>query len=284
MISFNSIKKNPILLIAKKEIMDNIRNFWVIIVTLIFILLTLITSYFGSMFSTGWHDLGLTIASMMSFVTRLIPILALMLGYAAIIGEIERGSMSSLLSLPLNREEIVTGKFLGLGGVLSLSIVLGFGCAGIVIGLLIPNVNYIEYLIFIVSTIILGIVYLSVALFFSTIFKKRSTALGGAVFLWFFFNIILPMLLLGIAVAGKALSDIMKGDIPGWYYTLELINPTSVYSTLVSLNVEPVSPSRNMIPVKYPAFYSSELMLGILFTWIIAFLLLTFWRFRKLDL
>lgn len=284
MVSFDSIKKNPILLIAKKEIMDNIRNFWVIIVTVIFILLTLITSYFGSIFSTGWHDLGLTIASMMSFVRLLIPILALMLGYAAIIGEIERGSMSSLLSLPLNREEIVTGKFLGLGGVLSLSIVLGFGCAGIVIGLLVSNVNYIEYLIFIVSTIILGLVYLSVAIFFSTIFKKRSTALGGAIFLWFFFNIILPMLLLGIAVAGKALPDIMKGNIPDWYYTLELINPTSVYSTLVSLNVEPVSLSQNMIPVKYPSFYSSELMLGILLTWIIVFLLLTFWRFRKLDL
>ena len=284
MVSFDSIKKSPILLIAKKEIMDNIRNFWVIIVTVIFILLTLIISYFGSIFSTGWHDLGLTIASMMNFVTLLIPILALMLGYAAIIGEVERGSMSSLLSLPLNREEIVTGKFLGLGGVLSLSIVLGFGCAGIVIGLLVSNVNYIEYLIFIVSTIILGLVYLSVAIFFSTIFKKRSTALGGAIFLWFFFNIILPILLLGIAVAGKALPDIMKGNIPDWYYTLELINPTSVYSTLVSLNVEPVSPSRNMIPVKYPSFYSSELMLGILLTWIIVFLLLTFWRFRKLDL
>ncbi|RLF39976.1 MAG: hypothetical protein DRN12_06235 [Thermoplasmata archaeon] len=284
MVSLNSINKNPVFLIAKKEILDNIRNFWIIIVTIIFILLTLIVSYFGSIFSTGWHDLGLTISSMMSFVTLLIPILALMLGYATIIGEIERGSMSSLLSLPLNREEIVTGKFLGLGGVLSLSILLGFGCAGVVIGILVPNVNYGEYLIFIASTILLGLVYLSVSIFFSTVFKKRSTALGGAIFLWFFFNMILPLVLIGVAVAGKALPDIMKGNIPDWYYTLELINPTSVYSTLVSLNVAPVSPSRNMIPLKYPSFYSSGLMVGILLTWIIVFLLLTFLRFRRIDI
>ena len=284
MISINSIKQNPVFLIAKKEIMDNIRNFWIIIVTLIFILLTLITSYFGSILSTGWQDLGLTIASMMSFVKLLLPILALMLGYVAIIGEIERGSMSSLLSLPLSREEIVAGKFLGLGGVLLISILLGFGCAGIVIGLIVSNVNYAEYLIFIVSTILLGLVYLSISIFFSTIFRKRSTALGGAIFLWFFFNIILPMILLGIAVAGKALPEILSGDIPDWYYTLELIDPTSVYSTLVSLNVEPVSPSQNMIPLKYPSFYSSGLMAGILIVWIISFLFLTFWRFRKKDI
>ena len=221
---------------------------------------------------------------MMNFVKLLLPILALMLGYVAIIGEIERGSMSSLLSLPLSREEIVAGKFLGLGGVLLISILLGFGCAGIVIGLIVSNVNYAEYLIFIVSTILLGLVYLSISIFFSTIFRKRSTALGGAIFLWFFFNIILPMILLGIAVAGKALPEILSGDIPDWYYTLELIDPTSVYSTLVSLNVEPVSPSQNMIPLKYPSFYSSGLMAGILIVWIISFLFLTFWRFRKKDI
>ena len=276
-----SILRNPIILIAKKEIMDCIRNFWIITITAIFVLLTLIESYFGSVFSTGWHDFGATISFMMLSVEWIVPILAFMLGYAAIIGEIERGSMSALLSMPINRLEIVFGKFLGLGGVLSLSILLGFGFAGAIIGIMIPNANYGEYLSFILSTVLYGLVYLSVAIFFSTLFKKRATALGGAIFLWFFFNMILPLVLLGIAVAGKALPDIINGNVPDWYYVLQLINPTSVYSALVSLNVglelmETVG--------EYPTFYTTELLVTVLIIWITVFLILTFWRFRRKDI
>ena len=277
----DSILSNPIILIAKKEIMDCIRNFWIITITAIFVLLTLIESYFGSVFSTGWHDFGATISFMMLSVEWIVPILAFMLGYAAIIGEIERGSMSALLSMPINRVEIVFGKFLGLGGVLSLSILLGFGFAGAIIGIMIPNANYGEYLSFILSTVLYGLVYLSVAIFFSTLFKKRATALGGAIFLWFFFNMILPLVLLGIAVAGKALPDIINGNVPDWYYVLQLINPTSVYSALVSLNVglelmETVG--------EYPTFYTTELLVTVLIIWITVFLILTFWRFRRKDI
>lgn len=276
-----SILRNPIILIAKKEIMDCIRNFWIITITAIFVLLTLIESYFGSVFSTGWHDFGATISFMMLSVEWIVPILAFMLGYAAIIGEIERGSMSALLSMPINRVEIVFGKFLGLGGVLSLSILLGFGSAGAIIGIMIPNANYGEYLSFILSTVLYGIVYLSVAIFFSTLFKKRSTALGGAIFLWFFFNMILPLVLLGIAVAGKALPDIINGYAPDWYYVLQLINPTSVYSALVSLNV-----GLDLMGTveKYPAFYTTELLVTVLIIWITVFLILTLWRFRRKDI
>ena len=61
------------------------------------------------------------------FCTFLISIIAFMLGYATIIGEIERGSMSALLSLAATRFEIVVGKFLGLGSVLCFTVLVGFG-------------------------------------------------------------------------------------------------------------------------------------------------------------
>ena len=168
--------------------------------------------------------------------------------------------MSALLSLPVTRLEVVIGKFLGLGGVLAFTIVVGFGIAGIVIGIMVPNVNFLEYLVFIGATILVGLVYLNVALFFSTLFKKRSSALGGAIFLWFFFNMILPIILLGIAAAGQAFGDIMQGNIPQWYFAVELIN----------LNL--------------PSYYSPGLMVGILLLWISGFLALTFLKFKKIDL
>lgn len=278
---------DPIYLIAKKEIIDNIRNLWIIIITIIFAVLTIAMSALGSIFSDEWQSLDMTVALMMSIVQLLVPIIALMLGYAAIVREIENGSMNTLISLPVRRGEIILGKFLGLGGVLSFTILVGFGLAGVVIGIMVPDVNYLEYMIFIGSTILVGLVYLTVALFFSTLFKKRSTALGGAIFLWFFFNMILPIILIGIAFAGAGMSDIISGNVPDWYHAVQLTNPMTVYSTLVTLNINiggAMSAATATPQVQYPDFYTSGLMISILFAWIVGFLGLSYWRFNKKDI
>jgi len=279
------LMKKPIAIIAKKEIMDNVRNLWIIIMTVIFAILTIAMSAVGSYFSEGWQSLEVTVALMMSIVQLLVTIIALMLGYAAIVGEVEKGSMSMMISLPVNRLQIVLGKLMGLGGVLSFTILVGFGIAGVVIGFMVSNVNVIEYLIFIIATILIGLVYLHIAFFFSTLFKKRSTALGGAIFLWFFFNMILPIILLGIAWGGAALSDIASGTVPDWYFLIDLINPMSVYSALVFLTVGGGLPSAGaaMPQLQYPGFYTSGLLVLILAVWIVGFGALSYWRFSKKD-
>lgn len=276
---------NSIFSIAKKEILDNVRNKWIIVLTIIFASLALVVSYFGSIFSQGWQNFGATISGMMSLVQFLIPIIGLMLGYAAIIGEIEKGSMSSLLSLPANRLEIILGKFFGLGSILSFTTLIGFGMAGIVIAANVADVNYADYLVFIGATILLGLVFLSLSLFFSSLFKKRSTAMGGAILLWFLFNMILPLVFVGIMVASSGIENILSsGGFPDWYYALELFNPLSVYSALISLTVGPVSTMQGAFSMSYPSFYSSGLMASILILWIVSFLLLAFWRFDRRDI
>lgn len=275
--------KNPIISISKKELLDNVRNKWIIFLTILFASLTLVVSYFGSIFTEGWQDLGTTIQGMISLVQLLIPIIALMLGYAAIIGDIEKGSMSSLLSLPINRLEILMGKFIGLGFLLSVTILIGFGIAGIVIGFNVSNVEYIDYLIFIFATILIGLVFLSIALFLSTIFKKRSTSMGGAIFIWFLFNIILPIVFVGILVAMS--DDIMNiaNNAPDWYNIINLFNPLQVYSILVGLNVGPAL-SMNNIQLTYPDYYTNLLMIIILVIWILSFMFLSYIRFSKTDI
>ncbi len=273
---------NSIFTISKKELLDNVRNKWIIILTIIFASLTLVVSYFGSIFTDGWQDLGITIQGMMSLVQLLIPIIALMLGYSAIIGEIEKGSMSSLLSLPVTRLEILLGKFIGLGSLLAITIIIGFGLAGIVIGFNVSDVDYLGYIIFIFATILIGLVFLALALFLSTLFNKRSTAMGGAIFLWFFFNIILPIVFVGILAASSDIINIIN-NAPDWYHILNLFNPLQVYSFLVTLNVG-AALSFDTISIAYPEYYSNILMTIILLSWIICFMILSYWRFNKRDI
>jgi Cu-processing system permease protein len=252
-----------------------------------FAILTLVVSYFGSLGTSGWQDLGNTISGMTELGSFLISIVAFMLGYAAIIGEIERGSMSSLLSLSANRFEIVVGKWLGLGAVLCFTIFVGYGFAGILIAFNVSNVDILEYLVFIGLTMIFGLVFLTVALFFSTVFSKRSTALGGAIFLWFLFNIILPIVFVGLLATTIDFTQItMESTLkaPDWYFVLNLFNPISVYSTLITITIAPVQSSTGSGFIPNPSWYSSGLLLGVLVSWIIVFFILAVWRFQRKDI
>jgi Cu-processing system permease protein len=281
------MQTNVVYSIAKKEIMDNIRNKWIILVAAMFAILTLVVSYFGSLGTSGWQNLGNTISGMTELGSFLISIVAFMLGYAAIIGEIERGSMSSLLSLSANRFEIVVGKWLGLGAVLCFTIFVGYGFAGILIAINVSNVDILEYLVFIGLTMIFGLVFLTVALFFSTMFSKRSTALGGAIFLWFLFNIILPIVFVGLLATTIDFTQItMETTLkaPDWYFVLNLFNPISVYSTLITITIAPVQSSTGSGFIPNPSWYSSSLLLGVLVSWIIVFFILAVWRFQRKDI
>jgi Cu-processing system permease protein len=281
------MQTNVIISVAKKEIMDNIRNKWIIIVSVMFALLTLVVSYFGSLGSHGWQNLGVTISGMASIVTLLIPIIALMLAYATIIGEIERGSMSALLALSTKRYEIIIGKLLGLAAVLCFTILVGFGIAGLMIAVNVANVNFLDYAVFIGATMLLGIVFLTIALCFSTLFAKRSTAMGGAIFLWFLFNIILPIVFFGVLATTIDISKITVGQsltVPAWYHVLELGNPISVYSSLLTSSLGPISSMSESALIPAPSWYSPGLLIGVLLIWIAVFFFLAFWRFNKKDI
>lgn len=271
--------------IAKKEILDNIRNKWIILITILFASLTLLVSYAGSLFSEGWQDLQVTVGGMSVLVQILISIIGLMLGYAAIVGEVERGSMGSLLSMPTERLEIILGKLIGLGSVLTVTILIGFGIAGIVIGWNVPDVNYGEYLIFIGASILIGLVFLSMGLFLSCIFKKRSTAMGGAIFVWFLFSIIWQFIMIAIIIATGVIENLESLSIPDWYFGVQAINPLQSYSMLVSINVGTTPNQQDIGSVLgYPSFINNELLITVLILWIIVCISIAIWRFNKRDI
>jgi len=270
--------------VAKKEFMDNWRNKWVLAVSAIFLILTLVISYFGSMGAggAGWRDLDATIMGMMTLVTLLVPIIGLMLGYAAIVGEKEKGSLELMLSYPIERIEIVTGKFLGLGAVMALATSVGFGVAGVIIAIGVSGVQWGNYAVFVLASVLLGLVFIAISMFFSAIFKKRSAAMGGAVFLWFLFEMIWNIVIAGILTAQYGIGKITDPNFmaPNWYYVTSLVNPVKAYSALVSLSIPSVSELAGSIP----SFVNVPFNLAILLSWLGGMFVLTYYMFNKKDL
>lgn len=250
---------HTVISIAKKEFMDSFRNYDVLILAIMFAVLPVLVSYVASG-GHGWQDPETTVVIMNSFVIFLIPIIGLMLGYAAIIGEIEKGSMGSLLSHPVTRKEVLLGKFLGLGSVICSTILIGFGIAGVVIAANVPNADFGVYLAFIAGSILLGLAFLSLALTFSSIVKSNSAAVGLAIASWFFFAICWQFLIMAIIMA-------VEGTLTfsDWSYSIHLLNPIIAYSLI---NQD---------------FLSIHWIILSLIAWIIIPLLLTFWIFKRRD-
>jgi len=120
-----------ILIIARKEIQEGLRNRWVLATTLLLAALALTLSFLGSAptGNVGVNRLDVVIVSLSSLTIFLVPLIALLLSHDAIVGESERGTMLLLLSYPVGRSEVIFGKFLGHLAILGFATLFGYGAA-----------------------------------------------------------------------------------------------------------------------------------------------------------
>ena len=157
--------------VAKKEFLDNVRNRWVILLTIIFILIIIVFSFLAGGQTGEESVLGgmeQTVVGLLTINSFIIPIIAIILGFSTISGEAESGSLSVVLSYPISRLEVLIGKFLGLSSVLIFSILLGYGIGGVIIAATTGTESGASYLMFIFLSLVLGLVFLSASIFISS--------------------------------------------------------------------------------------------------------------------
>lgn len=221
-----------ILIIARKEIQEGLRNRWVLATTLLLAALALTLSFLGSAptGNVGVNRLDVVIVSLSSLTIFLVPLIALLLSHDAIVGESERGTMLLLLSYPIGRSEVIFGKFLGHLAILAFATAIGYGAAAAaltVTGADIAIDSWRAFLSMVGSSVLLGAVFLAIGYLSSTLVSERSTAGGIAIGIWLFFVLIYDMALLGGLVAAKGQA------VPALLLDLLLLaNPTDVYRLL----------------------------------------------------
>ncbi|WP_369600221.1 ABC transporter permease [Hahella sp. SMD15-11] len=217
--------------LAGKELKDSLRNRWLMASTLVFAGLALAITLFGGAASgsVGITPLPATLASLASLATFLVPLMALMLGYDAIVGEEEQGTLLLLLAYPLSRPALLLGKFAGHALLLALAMAMGFGLAAVtfmVFGDMAPGEVLLAFARFTGASILLGWSCLALGYLVSTLASEKSTAAGLALAVWFVMVLLFDLVLLAVLVAteGHFLSD----SLP-W---LLMANPTDVYRLL----------------------------------------------------
>jgi Cu-processing system permease protein len=262
--------------IAGKEFRDRIRNRWVLAVALIFALFALAIAYFGAaqQGEVGFRGIDVTVASLVSLVIYLVPLIALILGYDAIVGEKERGSLDLLLSMPITRFEILLGKFLGLSAALGSATALGFGAGMAALAAHLTTRDAYHYLGFAGSAILMGMAFLSLSMLVSVLSLDRVRASGTAIGLWFFFVLIFDLVLMGVLVASQGVLG------SGVFGALLMLNPADVFRLLNIFSSEQVQNMYGLATVMPDTLTNPSVLVAVMLGWIIAPFLVAHWRFK----
>jgi Cu-processing system permease protein len=263
--SLHRIEWRQVATIAAKEFRDRMRNRWVLAVAGVFTVFSLAIAYFGGaqQGSVGLQSAEATIASLVSLVIYLIPLIALLLGFDAVVGERERGSLDLLL-----------GKYLGLAAALTLSTLAGFAAVAVLMARQLGANGLYHYVGFMFSSVLLGLAFLSLAVLLSVLARDRTRASGLAIALWFGFVLVFDLLLLGLLVASG-------GEAGGEVFPyLLLLNPADVFRILNVFSLDDLRTLYGLASIVPPPLASPWLMGSAMLGWIVAPLLVAGWRFR----
>ena len=272
---------SPIWIITGKEVRDSLRNRWVLAATLLLAALALSLGFLGSSptGSVKADPLTITVVSLSSLSIFLIPLIAMLLAYDAVIGEIERGTMALLLSYPVSRWQVLVGKFIGHLIILTLATTAGYGLAGIALQLAHGGLDiaaWKPFALLIVASVLLGAAFLAMGYLISAKVKERGTAAGIAIGVWLFFVVIFDMAILGILVA-----DSKQAITAPMLETILLFNPADVYRLLNLTGYENTAMYAGMAGLSGQLTLGMPVLVAAQLLWIALPFALAAWIFRK---
>ncbi len=280
---YAAFARSQIWTIANKEWMDGRRNRWLQSITILLFLLALGIAYLGGAVAgkVGFTGLSNTIVSLASLAVLIMPLIALLLSYDAIVGEDECGTLLLLSAYPITSFELFLGKWLGRSMVLGSSICLGFGCAALVLAFT-TDTPYqdiaVAFSVFILSALLLGMSFLAIGIWISSLCKTRAQATGISLLVWFFAAVLFDLLVLSVLVfsQGHVEGSLLAG--------LLLANPTDIFRMVNFAMFADMQKHTGLMAVQQSMDFSVKSLLSFAFVWVLIPLMLAYRSFTKRTL
>ena len=261
------------LAVAKKDFQDGIRSRALLVVTGLFTTFIAVLTYFYIEYGAtagGSSQATAVINSLSNPVSIFLPLLGTVLGYKAIVGERESGSLRFLLGLPHTRQDVVVGKLLGRASIVAVTVLIGTVIAGLILVARLGTLPIGAYARFTGTMVVLGIVFVAIAIAFSAATRSATVATWGAVGLVILFAFLWDTVLL--IVKGFVVTDIDRSP-PEWLFFLKRLNPRNTFDAAVG-------------GISGPTPFYLELWFGIVIfgVWLVVPLGLAYLRFQRGDL
>jgi len=257
-----------LLTLAGKEIRDGLRNRWIAGAVVVLAGLALTLAFLGStpVGTVKASPLSISVASLSSLTVYLMPLIALILAYDTLVGEIERGTMLLLLAYPVARWQVIAGKFVGHVTILVLAVVLGYGIAGaVVVAAAGGDMRDLgAYLAMVANSALLGAAFVALGYLVSALTRERSAAAGFALGLWVFMVVLYDLALLGVLVADKG-QTIDQNLFVG----LLLASPTDAYRIVSLVGSDAVAAVGGLAGIATRVGLGPGLPLAVMAAWVI---------------
>jgi len=270
-------------ILALKELRDGLRNRWIAAAIVLLAALAIVLSLMGSAptGSVKVSTLAITVINLASLSVYLIPLIALMLSFDALVGEFERGTMLLLLTYPVTRWQVIMGKFVGHVMILFFAIFAGYGSAFFFMVIIADGSidGWQTYFMMMTSSLLLGAVFIALGYFVSVLVKERATAIGSAIGLWLIFVVLYDLVLFGVLLLDK--QQVIGQKL---FSILMLISPTDSYRILNLSMFDGVSQSAGIAGLASNTGINSGLLFGVILMWIIIPLLATLYIFQQREL
>ncbi len=223
--------------VAKKDFQDTVRSKAMLLLVALFSGLVSVMAYAvrpagdGDAFAT---ELLLSVFVGPLLVSTLVPLVAVVIGYNAVSGERESGSLKLLLSLPHSRADVVFGKVLGRAAALSLAVFAGFLLPAVVLTVIPVSFNVGSFLGYTVFAAILGCVFVSIAVGCSAAASTQRRALIGGIGIYFLFVLFWSTLTGQLIGAFDGVIDALPATDVQIRTFLEVANPTTGVQVLTN--------------------------------------------------
>jgi ABC-2 type transport system permease protein len=205
--------------------------------------------------------------SFVSFLSFLVPLMAIGLGFDAVNGEHNRRTLSRILSQPIYRDALLFGKFLAGLVTLSISLItlwlLVIGLGLFLIGIPPSAEEIARSFVFLLVTIAYAGIWLALALLFSILFRSAATAALVTLGLWLLVTFIWPVLsgaLAQIIVPPDPRYTALGLQTPGTAQLEQILarlSPSTLYAEIVVALLDPTT--RSLGPI-----YLSQLQGAVL--------------------
>jgi ABC-2 type transport system permease protein len=189
--------------------------------------------------------------SFVSFLSFLVPLMAIGLGFDAVNSEHNRRTLSRILSQPIYRDALLFGKFLAGLVTLSISLItlwlLVIGLGLFLIGIPPGAEEIARSFVFLLVTIVYAGVWLALALLFSILFRSAATAALVTLGLWLLVTFIWPVLsgaLAQIIVPPDPRYTALGLQTPGTAQLEQILarfSPSTLYAEIVVALLDPTT-------------------------------------------
>jgi ABC-2 type transport system permease protein len=260
--------------VARKDFADAVRSrlFWALSALMV-LGASVVMAAPGLIDENNGVEVGINALS--GSMLLLIPIIALVIGYMSIVSERESGSIRMVLSLPLTRQEMFLGKFVGRTLVMVVPILVGFALAAPLVFVLYGEFQADLYAQRVLQALLLAVVFVAIGVGVSGSVSTRGKALAGVIGIYAFFEWLWGGVLLG-------LYWLLNGELEQfgeatWVEALQQLSPSTAVASAAEAVFEGVSTADPLLTQEWVGW-----VLAVV--WVVVLLAVGRYRFRRANI